>query len=212
MDFEARLHRASQRSIPQKFNSGYPPLVTVYLRHPPVLLQPDGTVRQPLALDPRVLEVARKLGEWVDVMVIPSNTPHLFLDEIRAAAGCEVLSIVDVTVGALPRPGPVGLLGFGIPAVYAERLAAEGFEFVTADETTRNALDAAVLRVMEGAETDADRRTARDALRQVRDSGVARTVLGCTEIPLLLGEAADADDLVNPGELLAEAAVRWACA
>ena len=35
-------------------------------------------------------------------------------------------------------------------------------------------------------------------------------ILGCTEIPLLLREAADAADLINPAQLLAEAAVRAA--
>jgi aspartate racemase len=35
-------------------------------------------------------------------------------------------------------------------------------------------------------------------------------ILGCTEIPLLLGEAADGPDLINPLQLLAEAAVRFA--
>jgi len=33
------------------------------------------------------------------------------------------------------------------------------------------------------------------------------SVLGCSEIPLLLGNAAEADDLINPAQLLAEAAV-----
>ncbi len=37
-------------------------------------------------------------------------------------------------------------------------------------------------------------------------------VLGCTEIPLLLGEDAEAKDLVSPAALPAEAAVRMAIA
>jgi aspartate/glutamate racemase len=36
---------------------------------------------------------------------------------------------------------------------------------------------------------------------------VEGTILGCTEIPLLLGDAADGPDLINPIQLLAEAAV-----
>jgi aspartate/glutamate racemase len=46
-------------------------------------------------------------------------------------------------------------------------------------------------------------------LRAVPVDGV---VLGCTEIPLLLGEDAEARDLVSPLTLLAEAAVRRAIA
>lgn len=36
------------------------------------------------------------------------------------------------------------------------------------------------------------------------------TILGCSEIPLLLQELAEAPDLINPLQLLAEAAVREA--
>jgi aspartate/glutamate racemase len=35
-------------------------------------------------------------------------------------------------------------------------------------------------------------------------------VLGCTEIPLLLGQKSESGDLINPAALLAEAAVRRA--
>jgi aspartate racemase len=44
----------------------------------------------------------------------------------------------------------------------------------------------------------------------LRGKGVDGIVLGCTEIPLLMGEAANAPDLINPTALLAEAAVRYA--
>ena len=44
----------------------------------------------------------------------------------------------------------------------------------------------------------------------LRATPVDGVVLGCTEIPLLLGEAAEATDLVSPAALLAEAAVRFA--
>jgi aspartate/glutamate racemase len=44
----------------------------------------------------------------------------------------------------------------------------------------------------------------------VRDAGATVTVLGCTEIPLLLGDASAQPDLVHPSQLLAEAVVRAA--
>ena len=44
----------------------------------------------------------------------------------------------------------------------------------------------------------------------MREAGAEATILGCTEIPLLLGEGSDAPDLVDPARLLAEAAVRAA--
>ena len=53
---------------------------------------------------------------------------------------------------------------------------------------------------------------ARTAVQTLRALPVDGVVLGCTEIPLLLGEDAEAKDLVSPLALLAEAAVRRAIA
>lgn len=212
MDFEQRVHRVARRLVPQRGNKGYPPMVTLYLRHGPVLLNERETPSEPLTIDPRLLEAAAKLGAITDFLVIPSNTPHFFLDEISEAAGGPVLSIVDATVEELRRRGVsrVGLCGLGVPKVYAERLEAEGFEVAVAPEGTRAALDAAIIRLMEGATDQADREAAAEVVEALRERDVEASILGCTEIPLLLGEAADAADLVNPGQLLAEAAVRHA--
>ena len=49
-----------------------------------------------------------------------------------------------------------------------------------------------------------------EIIERLRVAGCDAVVLGCTEIPLLLGDAAEADDLINPAQLLAEAAVRGA--
>jgi aspartate racemase len=65
---------------------------------------------------------------------------------------------------------------------------------------------------MEGRESAADARAALDAVDGLRRRGVHGVVLGCTEIPLLLGNAADAPDLIHPAALLAEATVRLAAA
>ncbi len=212
MDFEARVHVVSQRLIPQRLNQGYPPMVTVYLRQPPVLFEPDGRPREPLEIEPSVLDTSRRLGQWADLIVSPCNTVHQFLDEIRDASGCEVISIVDVTVTELRRrdANPVGLLGLGVPQVYAERFESERFDLVTAPAETRDRLDDAILRMSEGITEARHRDAARAAVDTVRTAGAAVTVLGCTEIPLLLDADANAADLVNPAELLAEAAVRRA--
>ena len=64
--------------------------------------------------------------------------------------------------------------------------------------------------LMEGREGPALAAPASQAVAALRARGVEGIVLGCTEIPLLLGGAADAPDLINPAQLLAEAAVRQA--
>jgi aspartate racemase len=103
------------------------------------------------------------------------------------------------------------VLGFGgAPAIYLDPLRARGIRCEVIDATLQASLDAAILRLMEGREGTAETRAARAAVDTVRARGVDGVVLGCTEIPLLLGEDAEGPDLVNPVARLAEAAVRLA--
>ena len=63
---------------------------------------------------------------------------------------------------------------------------------------------------MEGRDGKEETEAARAAVGALRARSVEAAVLGCTEIPLLLRDESDAADLINPVELLAEAAVRFA--
>ena len=45
MDFEARLHRESQRRIPPRKSGGYLPMVVHYYRSPPFILGEKGPPR-----------------------------------------------------------------------------------------------------------------------------------------------------------------------
>jgi aspartate racemase len=210
MDFEQRIHRVSQRLIPQRFNSGYPPMIVWYLRHPPVLVTETGSPRLPMQPNPGLLEAARQLGTLADFLVIPCNSAHLLLAEIEQAAGKKVLSMIDATLADVRRREwkRVGVLGFGDPVVYTRPLTQRGVVCETIDAATRTALDAAIFRLAEGREDAQTKKVASQALADVRGRGVEGVILGCTEVPLLLAELAAAPDLIDPLQLLAEAAVK----
>jgi len=213
MDFEARVHRVSQQLIPQDRNHGYPPMVVWYHRRLPMRVGDDGRPLVPREIDPQLVEAAAWLGKGVDFLVVPCNSAHVGLAQLTAAAGCPVLSMIDLVVDDIARRGwrSAGVLGFGgAPAVYLDPLRARGIRCEAIDATLQASLDAAICTLMEGREGAAEAKTARAAVDTVRAKGVDGVLLGCTEIPLLLGAALDAPDLINPGALLAEAAVRHA--
>lgn len=212
MDFEHRLHQVAQRLIPRRANSGYPPLLVHYCRHPPVLLNDDGSPKLPIEADPRLLEAAGRLGQWVDFLVITSNTPHLVQASIEQAAGRKVLSMIDVTLKEVRRRGwrKVGVLGLGNPIVYTKPLEALGIAYQTIDGDLRADLDTAIMQVMQGNNDEDSSHAARQAVAALRVSGVDGIILGCTEIPLMLPNIDEEESLINPAQLLAEAAVRQA--
>lgn len=213
MDFEARVHRISQRLIPQEWNHGYPPMVVWYHRRLPIVLAADGRPIVPMQVDPQLVEAAAWLGKGVDFLAVPCNAAHVGLPELAEAAGCPVLSMIEVTLDEVARRGwrRVGVLGFtGAPAIYVDPLRTRGLHCETVDAALQAGLDAGIRAVMEGRDGPAEGRAAHAAIETLRAASVDGVVLGCTEIPLLLAEDADADDLVNPVAVLAEAAVRLA--
>jgi aspartate racemase len=212
MDFEVRVHRESQRWIPPLRNSGYPTMVVHYHRRPPFLLREDGLPRMPIEADPDLLRAAGRLGAVADFLVITASGPHLIQSEIERASGRAVLSMIEVTLNEVRRRGwkRVGVIGLGDPIVYTRRLESLGTPYEILDPERRAALDRAIFRLMEGRDDNEGRRLARVAVERLRGRRVEGIVMGCTELPLLLREHAEAADLVNPAQLLAEAAVRLA--
>jgi aspartate racemase len=213
IDFEARVHAICQERIPQAWNSGYPPMLVWYHRHLPMRFSDDGLPIVPMQTDPRLLEAAAHLGTWADVIVMPCNSAHIALRELTDAAGCPVLSMIDATIDEVVRRGwtTVGVLGFnGAPSLYLDPLHARGIVCETIDRELQTRLDAGIRAVMEGREGPDDAQYARTAIAALRAKDVEGTILGCTEVPLLLADAAGAPDLINPSHLLAEAAVSYA--
>lgn len=212
MDFEQRLHQAAQQVIPRRGNSGYPPLVVYYHRRPPVLVDEAGNTLFPVQPDPQLLDGARKLGQLADFLVIASNGVHMLQPLIEEAAGRPVLSMIEATVAEVVRRGwrYVGVLSFMGNHVYSQPLDRQGIRWESIDSELQTPLDRAIMQVMDGSNNAASTEYAQRAVAALRSRGVDGIILGCTEIPLLLEADLDDADLLNPGALLAEAAVRHA--
>lgn len=213
MDFVQRVHDVSQHRRPQELgNSGYAPMAVYYHRNPPMLVNEDMTPVLPFQPDPQLLEGARWLGQAADFLVITANGPHMMANEIEEAAGIPLLSMIEAAMAEVKRRRwqQVGVLAMGEPRVYAGPLADAGLELEGIGSPLRDLLDKTILRFMAGHSGDEATAVALEAVEELRMRGVDGIILGCTEIPLLLGGATNAADLINPSQLLAETAVRKA--
>jgi aspartate racemase len=215
MAFEAMVHEVSQKLIQPHFNMGYPPMVVYYHRYPPFIVDEQGVPIPPRRPEPHLTAALGSLGQMVDFIVITSNAPHLFLYLIEETSGRKVLSMIDTTINEVQRRGlrRVGVLGLGVPKIYIEPLDKIGVAHETLPteaEGLSERLDSAIVAYMSGRTTAEDRALAGEAVATLRARGVEALILGCTEIPLLLGDDAQAPDLIDPLQLLAEAAVRFA--
>ena len=82
----------------------------------------------------------------------------------------------------------------------------------TIPDSLSNQLDESSYAVMQGTDPAEIAGPVREAVAHLREKGADGIILGCTELPLLLGEEAEQPDIINPSQLLAEAAIEHALA
>ncbi len=212
MDFEQRVHAVAQRLIPQQANQGYPPMVVYYHRTSPVVMQANDMPVFPLQPDPGLLDAARRLGAWADFLVITSNGVHLFQAAVEQAAGRPVLSMIEATMRDVRQRAAehVGVLAFQNPLIYQLPLEQAGLTWTSVPPALQDRLNHLVFAVSAGQAGADDHAAIREAVAFLRAAGTDANILGCTEFPLLLADELAAPDLINPAQLLADAAVRYA--
>jgi aspartate racemase len=212
MDFESRVHSVSQQLITPKANTGYPPMIVYYYRHSPFLKQKDRMPVFPFQPDPRLMDAAKKLGACTDFLVITSNGVHQVQEALEQASGLKVLSMIEATLGEVRRRSwnKVGVVTMGPPTVYTAHLEKLGIAYASISKELSSRLNHAIDHCQAGQEDSTDRAIAHEALVELRNQRVDGIILGCTELPFLLQEEANALDRLNPAQFLAEAAVRYA--
>lgn len=159
-------------------------------------------------------------GAGADFIAIPCVSAHAFIDELRQGARLPILSILDVVAEAVRehprRIGCVGLLGTTgtvRAGMFQRRLAEAGLEVLVPDTADQARVQASIYAVKAGA-PEAVRRQLTIELRSIAmrlvSSGAEAIVLGCTEIPLVFGQADVPVPVFDSLLWLARAAVRTA--
>ena len=140
-------------------------------------------------------------AQGAEVMVLAANVAHSVADAVEAYGGVPVVNIIDVTAHRLKESGVVtaGLLGTAAvmeEPFYRERMAANGIDCVVPSEAARAEIDRIVFEeLVLGIVDDGSHRTLVDTIDVLADEGAEATILGCTELSMILDE----DDGVVPG-------------
>lgn len=144
-------------------------------------------------------------------LVMPCNTAHAFQDDIVAAVDIPFISIVDVTIDAIPKDtSTIGLMA--TPAcvhagIYQSVLSARGLDFVLHDSDQLNDLMGLIYAV-KSADWNRATVTSMQALANALVSrGAEAVIMACTEIPLLLNQDNMKVHLVSSTEELARRTV-----
>jgi aspartate racemase len=165
---------------------------------------------------PMMRESAQLLERWgAELLAIPCNTAHAFLDEVQDAVDIEVLDMLGLVgreLGArFDRGTPVGLLATTAAVrarIFHDRIP--GFSLVTPSDAVHEELVAsAILQVKLEDAVEEPRAKLLDAVATLQPAPGA-VIAGCTEVELALHGAESAVPIFLPMDLLAEEIVNRA--
>ncbi len=167
-----------------------------------------------------LIEAARLLEEGgAGIIAMPCNAAHHYLPEIRRNVGIPVLDMIAETCRTIrsrrPEAKALGLLattGTVRSGVYGAACSREGLKLLLPDDKDHRKVQEAIAQIKAGTYDKLTRETLRSVGMRLMDDGAQAVILGCTEIPLSLDPATVDFPALNPGKILAQAAVDWAMA
>lgn len=163
------------------------------------------------------ISIGKKLeAAGADCLLLTANTMHNIVEEFAAGVSVPVISILDVVADAVQRSGisTVGLLGtrytMELP-FYRNALVKRGIDVLTPQPQERKQIsDIIYNELVKGTIREESRSIYLSAMESLEKRGARGIILGCTEIPLLVGPSDSDLVMFNSTELHAEAALLFA--
>lgn len=166
---------------------------------------------------PQMLDALRNLERCgASCVILPCNTAHYFLPQLRETAAVPILSMLEATARACAREfagktaailATKGTLATGL---YEKALAAEGVSFLVPDEAEQDGL---MHIIYDGVKAGKPAAVYVEEMNKVtaslRAKGADYFILGCTELPLAAQAAGLTVPVVDPTTELAKAAIRF---
>lgn len=167
---------------------------------------------------PELAAMGRRLEQaGAELLVMPCNTAHAFVGEIRAGTGVPFVSIIEETVAELrrrrPEPHRIGLLTAGgcrTARLYESALVAESLHPVSLDDAQQRRFMDLLHAIKAGRRDGAVASGMRALAVELIAAGAEVVVAGCTEVPLVLHEGDLSRPLIDSTAVLAAATVAYA--
>ena len=176
----------------------------------------------PSPLAAMISSALRLKAAGAGLAVIACNTAHLWFDEIEDAVGLPMIHLVDAAiqdaVALAGTGGKVGLLGTDATlasGLYVNRGAAATRSHVHwLLPTAREMLEfvAPGIEAVKSGELERGRHLLSAAAQSLKERGASAVILGCTEIPVVLGSRNSPLPVVDATAALAKRAVAWSLA
>jgi aspartate racemase len=162
---------------------------------------------------PYILHSAQRLMNMgADILLLPCNTSHVFYPRLCEAIGVPVINMVEETAKQVSAMGfkKAGLLatsGTLYAGLYEKALDRHGIEAVLPSAGGQNEVMRIIYEGVKAGRDKFDTSVLREELSSMAGGGAQTLILGCTELPLAFEKYGIEFPSVDPGLILAKAAI-----
>ena len=162
---------------------------------------------------PFLLEAAKKLElAGADFLVMPCNSLHVFIDEIRKSVKIPVLSIVEETTTFLKLQSisKVGIVSTSITLdkrLYEDSLKNVGIEQIKPDSYQQEKIGKIIHNIVSNRHENKDREELIRIIDSFEKEGIEHVILACTDLQLLIPKHPHLK-IYDTMKIFAEASVR----
>lgn len=211
--FFSDIVRISQEKYGAEQDTDFP---RVYLYNTALEGFNETGFEDPALVKEQLIQDIKKIESWgADFIVMPCNTVHHFVDDLRNSIKIPIVCIIESTIDILKNIGytKVGVISSASTrhlGLYENKLKNKNIEPILANDDEQKLLDMIILSVMTGKQGNSEKETMRKIIQRMKSDGAQTVVLGCTELPLAIDTTDEIElNLLNTIKILAEKAVDY---
>ena len=209
IDFYSKVLYYCQTKVKPHANEGYPEMIIYNCNFPPFSEKNQNKV------NPKLIKAAKSLEKaGADFIVIPSITPHIFYDSIKKSVSIPIINIIEEVVNIVKNKAKVvELLATTMTIknnLFQSKFKKYKIKILTLNKNDQNQLEMIIFGVMEGKINQQKREIVIKMINKLKKSGASLIILGCTELPVLLGGLSKRKDFLDTLDIAAKIAVEKA--
>jgi len=191
--------------------NSYPAIITDSISVPfsleKDLIQESKNENRLLPLLKGSIKRLNKLG--IDFIVIPCNTAHIFINELKKESKVPVVSIIEETVKIVKKRGfrNVGLLATKKTVdskLYENILIENGIDVILPTEEEQKNISRIIIRILRNKAYKEEKKILKKIIENLIKRGSEAIILGCTDLQIILTKDEFEVELLDSMKILAE--------
>ncbi|HLC52300.1 MAG TPA: amino acid racemase [Candidatus Nanoarchaeia archaeon] len=147
-----------------------------------------------------------------NLIAIPCNTVHVFIDQLRRISKVPILSIIEETSKKCIQKSfrKVAVLGSTTTIkteLYPKELQKHSVEVVKINEREQKTVTDIIIRIINSESSDQDKNNLLKVIKSLKERGAEAIILGCTDLFLLIKPEDSVLPVIDSTKVLEEAVI-----